>query len=229
MNKFAHHYNPITLLYTHSTSLSVTAGYKAPLVPQCSLPTPPPSYDPSTQYLKANVKDGEWQVLAKFKEVTAYHKQTQIPKEFDDKTLVTEEYTLKESPTPYHDFVGSDWVANKEKAANAKRSEINNWRTALEGDETQTVVAIDSEWDAGPSARLRIDSTLLTTVMPPYWTDANNVDHEGMTLEELKQVRVAISERGFATHDRQRTMKKEVEALTNFDEILSYPVGWPQS
>ncbi|MEZ9998466.1 DUF4376 domain-containing protein [Vibrio lentus] len=172
---------------------------------------------------------GSWVKKEKQIEVTAYHKQTQQTKEFDDESLMTGEYTIKEPPTPYHDFVHNDWVANNEKATNAKRTEINNWRTALEGDETQTVVAIDSEWDSGPSARLRIDSTLLTAHMPPYWTDANNVDHEGMTLEELKQVKIAISELGFAIHDRQRTMKKEVEALTDFDEIINYPVGWPQS
>lgn len=177
---------------------------------------------------KSFVKDGE--LIIYTGQVTAYLKAdcTQL-KEFDDKTLVTDEFTLKEPPTPYHDFIDSDWVANKEKALDVKLAEINNWRTALEGEETQTVLAIDSDWDAGPSARLRIDSTLLTAHMPPYWTDANNVDHEGMTLEELKQVKIAISELGFAIHDRQRTMKKEVEALTDFDEILNYPVGWLQS
>lgn len=172
---------------------------------------------------------GSWVKKEKQIEVTAYHKQTQQTKEFDDESLVTGEYTIKEPPTPYHEFVDSDWVSSKEKALLAKRAEINNWRTALEGEEAQTVLAIDSEWDAGPSARSRIDSTLLTAHMPPYWTDANNVDHEGMTLEELKQVKIAISELGFAIHDRQRTMKKEVEALTDFNEILNYPVGWPQS
>lgn len=229
MEQSAHHYNPNTLLYTHSTILSVPAGYKAPLLPQCALLTPLPSYDPSTQNVKANVKDGEWQVLDKYIAVTAYHKQNQQAKEFDDKSLLTDEFTLKKPPIAYHSFIDSDWVANKEKALDAKRAEINNWRTALEGDELQTVNALDSEWDAGPSARLRIDSTLLTAVMPPYWTDANNVDHKDMTLEDLKQVKIAISELGFAIHDRQRTMKKEVEALTDFDEILNYPVGWPQS
>ncbi|CAK3192849.1 DUF4376 domain-containing protein [Vibrio crassostreae] len=172
---------------------------------------------------------GSWIKKKQPVKVLAYHKQTQVQKEFDDESLVTGEYTIKEPPTPYHDFIDSDWVANKEKALDVKRAEINNWRTALEDEETQIVVAIDSEWDAGPNARLRIDSTLLTAHMPPYWTDANNVDHEGMTLEELKQVKIAISELGFAIHDRQRTMKKEVEALTDFEEILNYPVGWPQS
>ncbi|PKF48691.1 hypothetical protein AT251_24265, partial [Enterovibrio nigricans] len=150
---------------------------------------------------------GSWVKKEKRVEVTAYHKQTQQTKTFDDKSLVTDEYTTKEPLTPCHDFVDGDWVANKKKALNAKRAEIKNWRTALEAEDAQTVIAIGSEWDAGLGARLRIDSTLLTAVMPPYWTDANNVDHEGMTLEELKQVKIAIAELGFAIHDRQRTMK----------------------
>ncbi|TCT70718.1 DUF4376 domain-containing protein [Vibrio crassostreae] len=209
------------------------------VIPPYQTPIEPPSnvlpYNAFWAYLDddghpVRVHDlGSWVEKEKLLKVTAYDKQTQQAKEFDDKSLVTDEYTLKKPPTPCHDFVDNDWVANNEKATNTKRTEINNWRTALEGDEAQAVIAIDSEWDAGPSARSRIDSTLLTAHMPPYWTDANNVDHEGMTLEELKQVKIAISELGFAIHDRQRTMKKEVEALTDFDEILNYPVGWPQS
>lgn len=209
------------------------------VIPPYQVPTSPPN-DPLSDneywaYLDDNglpVRDytlGAWFKKEISVKVFAYHKQTQTQKEFDDKSLVTEEFTLKEPPTPYHDFIDSDWFANKDKALDVKRAEINNWRTALEGDEFQTVDAVDSEWDSGPSARLRIDSTLLTAQMPPYWTDANNVDHKGMTLEELKQVKIAISEIGFAIHDRQRTMKKEVEALTDFDEILNYPVGWLQS
>lgn len=173
--------------------------------------------------------DCTWQVKTRFEKVTAYHKQTQQTKQFDDKSLVPTDYTLLPPPTLYHDFVINEWVYNTNKAIEAKRKEINDWRNALEHDESQTVLAINHEWDAGPNARLRIDSTLLTEQMPPYWTDATNVDHKGMTLEELKQVKIAINEFGFAIHDRQRTMKKEVEALTDFDEILNYPVGWPQS
>ncbi|MEZ8630263.1 DUF4376 domain-containing protein [Vibrio lentus] len=135
--------------------------------------------------------------------------------------------TLK--PLPYSIWEAGSWEQKVTLLLNAKRTEINQWRYSEEADETQTVSLIGTDWDAGPSARSRIDSTLLTGQMPPYWTDANNVDHEGMTLEELKQVKIAISERGFAIHDRQRTMKIEVEALTDFDEILNYPVGWPQS
>lgn len=172
---------------------------------------------------------GTWMKKANKVKVIAYHKQTQAQKDFDDESLVTDEYTVKKPPTPYHDFNATDWILNQTKAINAKHAEINAWRTTLENDETQTVLAIDSEWDAGPSARSRIDSTLLAAQVPPYWTDANNVDHTDMTLEELKQVKISISELGFAIHDRQRTMKKEVEALTDFDEILNYLVGWPQS
>ncbi|MCF4173518.1 DUF4376 domain-containing protein [Vibrio sp. McD22-P3] len=226
MNQTAHHYHPKTLLYTHSSALNISAGYETPLIPQCASLSPLPNHDPSTQSLKINLSDDSWQVIKKHKAVTAYHKETQSPKEFDDESNVTNDYTIKVPPTPYHDFKGGVWTSNETKATKSKHAEINSWRSSLENDEQQTVQALGTDWDAGPAARLRIDSTLLTAAMPPYWTDANNVDHEGMTLEDLKQVKIAISELGFAIHDRQRTMKKEVEALTDFDEILNYPVGW---
>ncbi len=170
---------------------------------------------------------GNWKRVQKQSHVTAYHKETLKPKEFTNEALITDEFTIKEPPTPYHDYADGKWVGSIKKAIDAKRLEINGWRNTIEGEESQTVLAIDSEWDAGPSARLRIDSVLLTGQMPPYWTDANNVDHKAMTLDELKQIKTAINAFGFDLHDRQRTMKKEIEALADFDKILNYPVGWP--
>lgn len=136
-------------------------------------------------------------------------------------------WTLDE-PLPFSIWLHDKWVQQIELVRQSKKDEINAWRNTLENDDQQTVLAVGGEWDAGPDARLRIDSALLTEQMPPYWTDANNVVHHGMTLDELKQVKVAISDLGFAIHDRQRNMKKEVEALTELDEILNYSVGWPE-
>lgn len=169
--------------------------------------------------------NGSWVKKKKQVEVTAYHKQTHQAKEFDDRSLVADEYTINEPPTPYHDFVDGVWVGNSEKAIIAKRTEINNWRKQMENNESQIVSAIGFDWDAGPSARLRIDSALLNGVAPQYWTDANNVDHEGMTLEDMKEIKSAISDFVFYIHDKQRAMKKEVEALTEFDDILNYRIN----
>ncbi|MEZ8054309.1 DUF4376 domain-containing protein [Vibrio atlanticus] len=161
--------------------------------------------------------------------VTIYNKENGA----ESKT-VSELGEIEEGWTPLKPLAYSIWKTGKWEQQvylllSAKRAEIKQWRLSEEADETQTVSLFGTDWDAGPSARSRIDSVLLIAQMPPYWTDANNVDHDAMTLEDLKQVRIAISELGFAIHKRQRTMKKEVEALTDFDEILNYSVGWPQS
>ncbi|EGR4076038.1 hypothetical protein DDN47_03260 [Vibrio cholerae] len=42
-----------------------------------------------------------WQVKTRFEKVTAYSKETKEPKQFDDKTLVADEYTLIQPPHQY--------------------------------------------------------------------------------------------------------------------------------
>ncbi|ENE3675483.1 DUF4376 domain-containing protein, partial [Escherichia coli] len=61
-----------------------------------------------------------------------------------------------------------------------------------------------------------------------FWTDAENNDVP-VTAEEL----IALSEaagqamftKGMEIHVRQRTMKKEIEALGDAEAILAYKVG----
>ena len=113
MNNQAHHYNPTTLLYTHSSDLVAPAGYKEPLIPQCALLASIPAYNTSTQYLKANVSTGEWQVLDKQKEVTAYHKKTQAHKVFDDKSLIDEYYTSIKPSSRFDKFENEGWVLDE--------------------------------------------------------------------------------------------------------------------
>lgn len=94
MNKLAHHYDPISLLYTHSTELITTTGYSKPLVPQCSLLADLIDYDNSTHNLKANLLESKWEAVKKLLEVTAYNKESKAEKVFEDKSLVTDDYTL---------------------------------------------------------------------------------------------------------------------------------------
>ncbi|MEZ8102161.1 DUF4376 domain-containing protein [Vibrio bivalvicida] len=226
--KIAYHFEPNTQLYSGRSSVHKIAGYDHYILPQLATFIEPPECNNEKQQCRYDPTSEEWIIENRPLKVMAYHKLTLRAKEFNDESLVTDLYTLLVPPSPYHDFISDKWTPNITKAIEAKHHEINCWRTTLENDENQTVTAISCLWDAGPSARLRIDSTLLTGQMPPYWTDANNVDHQGMTLNELKQVKIAISELGFAIHDRQRTMKKEVEILTEVEEILNYSVGWPE-
>lgn len=111
----------------------------------------------------------------------------------------------------------SDFVATK-------HTDINTWR---DQQEQAPVEHNGQHWDADPTSRARIESVLLAGVMPlDYWTDASNQDRP-MTLEQLRELYAAIVQQGGRIHDRQRTMKAEVNALTTIDAVQAYPVGWP--
>lgn len=106
----------------------------------------------------------------------------------------------------------------------AKHAEINTWR---DQQELATVEHNGQRWDADPTSRARIESVLLAGVMPlDYWTDADNQD-QPMTLDQLRALYAAIVQQGGRIHDRQRTMKAEVNALNTIEEVQAYPVGWP--
>ncbi|HGB9890004.1 TPA: DUF4376 domain-containing protein, partial [Escherichia coli] len=61
-----------------------------------------------------------------------------------------------------------------------------------------------------------------------FWTDAENNDVP-MTAGELMALSEAAEKamftKGMEIHVRQRTMKKEIEALSDAEAILAYKVG----
>lgn len=66
-----------------------------------------------------------WQVKTRFEKVTAYSKETREPKQFDDKTLVTDDYTLLESTSEFDEWDGAAWVKNLDLAFNAEMNALN--------------------------------------------------------------------------------------------------------
>ena len=66
-----------------------------------------------------------WQVKTRFEKVTAYSKETQKPKDFADKTLVTDDYTILESTSEFDEWNGVAWVKNLDLAFNAEMNALN--------------------------------------------------------------------------------------------------------
>lgn len=225
--KLAFHYAPKTFLYIGSSQVHEVAGYKNCMLPELATWVEIPNFDERTQQLRFSADNQKWFIEPKPIKVIAYHKQTQVQKQFDDRSLVDDDHTTHK-PLPYSMFVDDCWVQQIDLLRDAQNEKINQWRNQQEIDTSTIVKANGHRWDAGPESRARIDSTLLTEKMPPYWTDADNVDHIGMSLDELKQVKMAIGELGFLIHDRQRTMKKEIDLITDFAELEAYPIGWPE-
>lgn len=88
--------------------------------------------------------DCGWQVKARFEKVTAYNKQTQEPKEFDDKSLVTDDYTMKSPPSPYHTLSDQldDWDLTPAGAVQQRADVLKASKAAIDN----KAASITSHW-----------------------------------------------------------------------------------
>lgn len=76
-------------------------------------------------------KNGAWVVKERFVKVTAYNKQTKQPKDFDDKTLVTDDYTLLKPSTRFDEWIDGVWVTNEKDQYEAKVKQVDVTRRHL--------------------------------------------------------------------------------------------------
>ncbi|MFA0607276.1 hypothetical protein [Vibrio amylolyticus] len=125
--KTAFHYNPISLLFTGESTVHLVTGYNNYILPQCSTWAEILEFDQETEQLKIDIKTLQWNVEPKPVKVTAYNKQTKLPKEFDDKTLVDDEHTLLE-PLPYSDWDNDQWIVDEQAKYQAEVLEVSNKR-----------------------------------------------------------------------------------------------------
>lgn len=74
-----------------------------------------------------------WQVKTRFEKVTAYSKETKEPKQFDDKTLVTDDYTLTQPPHQYVTWSEEldDWQIDTQAKYEAELQQVANTRESL--------------------------------------------------------------------------------------------------
>ncbi|WP_288843898.1 DUF4376 domain-containing protein [uncultured Deefgea sp.] len=126
-------------------------------------------------------------------------------------------------------FIAPITEANEQILAR-KIAEINAWRDQQE--QTGFVFGhAEHTWDGGVAVATRLQNSVKMPGLLAgfYWTDAGNSDVP-MTLEQLQQLNAAhdqaIFNQGFRIHDRQRTMKAEVEKLSG-EALAGYVAGWP--
>lgn len=85
-----------------------------------------------------------WQVKTRFEKVTAYSIDTQEPKQFDDKTLVTDDYTLTKPPHQYVTWSAEldDWEVDIQAKYEAEVQQVSATREILY---VQMVDRLDNE------------------------------------------------------------------------------------
>ncbi|CAK3931348.1 Tail fiber assembly protein [Vibrio crassostreae] len=128
--KIAYHYDYKTLIYKGESQIHKTAGYDEYILPQFSTWVAKPAFDEETEQAKFDVKNQKWIVELKPVEVTAYHKQTQESKVFDDVSLVTDEYTLEKLLTQWDEWINDAWVTNESNKYIAEYNQVDDARRA---------------------------------------------------------------------------------------------------
>ncbi|HAK8039983.1 TPA: DUF4376 domain-containing protein [Salmonella enterica] len=123
-----------------------------------------------------------------------------------------------------------------EDARKQKHDEINAWRNTQEN-ANYTFPFKNHNWDYGKATQERLSLSVQmakANKLPEgfIWTDADNNDVP-MTAGELLNLSDAIDQvmftKGLQIHLRQRTMKEDIDKLTDAQAVLDYVVGWPAS
>ncbi|WP_375751589.1 hypothetical protein [Vibrio sp. HN007] len=126
--KKAHHFHPETYIYAGTSEVYKVAGYEEFILPQFATWSEVPEYDEGTEHCKYDLDKNCWIVEVKPIQVTAYHKQTREPKEFDDKSLVTDDYTIEKPETEWDEWITENWVTNENNKYIAEYNQIDDNR-----------------------------------------------------------------------------------------------------
>ncbi|EAW9081056.1 DUF4376 domain-containing protein [Salmonella enterica] len=120
-------------------------------------------------------------------------------------------------------------------AKDQKHNEINVWRDVQESGST-TFSLNGHNWDCNKLSQERLGAALAaarSNILPAdfFWTDADNIDVP-VKSTDLEAMSTAMSTtmflQGFRIHERQRQMKEDVDALTDYQAIRDYVVGWTE-
>lgn len=169
--------------------------------------------------------DDEWVPIADHRGQTIYNTDTQESKQVETVGDIEEGWTI-EAPLSCSVWDGSQWTQMLALMVEDKLTAVNIWRDEQEADESRILTVNGVDWDAGPSARSRIESTLAAVeFIPTFWTDANNVD-QTIDKASLQAIHTAIVAFGFELHARQREMKTEIAALTTIAAVDAYQIDW---
>ncbi|EHK2735188.1 DUF4376 domain-containing protein [Salmonella enterica] len=111
-----------------------------------------------------------------------------------------------------------------------KHAEINAWRDSQENGRV-TCIYNGSPYDADKESKYRLDNVIEAGGLPDgvKWTDSDNNDIS-LSLSDLKALQkimvVAMAVQGGKIHERQRQMKEEIDAMTDYRTVQNYVVGW---
>ncbi|EKF9771758.1 hypothetical protein O1C93_000234 [Vibrio cholerae] len=166
--KIAYLYDPQTFFYSGFIQVHKLDGYDHYILPQLATWIAPQQFDEKTHQARFNLKASSWVVEPKLIKVTAYLKSDCTKqKEFDDVTLVTDDYTLKEPATRFDEWIDGEWVTDVQSQYQWQVNQVSEtrYRLYLEVDrlrnEAVSIAETENDLDKAREYKLQADALYL--------------------------------------------------------------------
>ncbi|MCL9783668.1 hypothetical protein M9194_19775 [Vibrio sp. S4M6] len=131
--KEAYNFNPQTFLFSGKSKVYQVKGYDGYILPQFSTWLETPTFNRETQQCKFDKASGAWSIQDKPQPVIAYSKTSRAKKEFDDVSLVTDDYTIVPPSTEFDEWCedSCSWVTNESNKHISEYNEVDDTRRRL--------------------------------------------------------------------------------------------------
>lgn len=179
--------------------------------------------DGSVPKYSASAPNATWQYEKQFVKCTAYNKKSQGQKEFDDETLVTEDYTLLVPESKYHTFENDAWTLTDENA----ELQITDTRTLYVNSIDSEAARIYSIWTRFESEYYERETAAKAYKDSNYEDEPNSFVTSFATSNKISNEQAAeiilqqaqLLRNSQETLASQRMRKYELNALDSIDEM----------
>lgn len=110
--KKAYHFNPETLIFAGVSNVYKITGYEHYILPQFATWLPLPTYNADAEQCQYDTETKGWTIESKLVSVDVFNKQTRELKRFDDKALVSDDYTQEKPSTQFDEWIDEAWITN---------------------------------------------------------------------------------------------------------------------
>lgn len=129
--KKAYHYDYETLIFVGVSEVHKIGGYDNYILPQLSTWIAPPLYDNEIEQCTFDVVNQVWLKENKPVKVVGYNKKNKTEKIFHDKSVVTDDYTIKIPLTEFDEWINGNWVTNLDDKFHFDFEQVDDTRRRL--------------------------------------------------------------------------------------------------
>ena len=129
--KKSYHFDSDARLYSGFSNVHKVTGYENYILPQFATWLPLPKYNIEIEQCRYDSDTKGWTIEPKLIAVEAFNKQTRELKRFDDKALVSDDYTQEKPSTQFDEWIDEAWVTNQNNKYIHEYDQVDSTRRSL--------------------------------------------------------------------------------------------------